>query len=89
MGKRKNPLGIALEDSIGSMVVGVGVSYWNGTTTYISIPQTHRVHIENFDFFFLKKLAWVNFYQYMRKPSRREPRGSNLKLNRISRQTYA
>lgn len=41
---------------------------------------TNRLYLyREFQFFFLKKkLALVNFYRYMRKPSRREPRGLNL-----------
>ena len=78
MYKGKSPLGVILEGSI----------QCQAQTVTNSIPQNYHVYTENFDFF-SKKLALVNLYQYMRKPSRREPRGSNLKLNRISRQTYA
>lgn len=76
MYKGKRPLGVILEGAI----------QCQAQTVTNSIPQTDYIYTENFDFL---KLALVNFYQYMRKPSRREPRGSNLKLNRISRQTYA
>ena len=77
MYKGKSPLGVILEGSIQCQT----------QTVTNSIPQTDYIYTENFNFF--EKLALVNLYQYMRKPSRREPRGSTLKLNRISRQTYA